>query len=439
MKRNIEIEKLVVNPENYRFDPVDNQEEAIDLMLEEKGDEIVNLAQHIYKYGLDGAHDSRVLEIKKGLFLVLDGNRRVTALKCLQNPGIVKSESLKNKFLKILKETGSIPHEVNCFIYRNENEAAEWIKLDHTGKNAGIGQDQWEPSAKERFDYKFEGKVSPAMQVINLFEKETKGKVDKRALKISTVNRIISNPESRSYLGIDVRGGNIVLLAKKKDVLDRLNTLFDKIIVDDIAVKEVYHVPDSIKFMNDLFGDKPKTFSKITAVTSTGTTKTATEKIRSLPKTGSRNTLIPRTCILRIYEPKLNNIYHELKEIPLDQATNAVGVLFRVFLETSLDYYASKFGITFSSKTKLTGKVSKVTGDLEKRKSATHQQLKAIRSITNKGVSILSIDNFHEYVHSFKTQPIPVDLIYKWDNLQEFFEILWQEIARKEKSKRKKL
>jgi len=436
MKRNIEIEKLIVNPENYRFDPVDNQEEAIDLMLEEKGDEIVNLAGHIYQYGLDKSRDSRVIEIKKGLFLILDGNRRVTAIKCLQNPYIVKSESLRNKFLKILKGSGFIPSEINCFVYSNENEAAEWIKLDHTGKNAGIGQDSWEPSAKERFDYKFGGKISPAMQIINLFEKETKRKIDTKALKISTVNRIISNPESRSYLGIDVRGGNVVLTAKKKEILDRLDTLFNKIIVDDVTVKEVYHVPDSIKFMNDLFGDKPKSVSKIATITPTGIIKTATEKIKSLPKTGSRNTLIPRSCILRIHEPKLNNIYHELKEIPLDQAVNAIGVLFRVFLETSLDYYAYRFGMIFSSNTKLTAKIDKVTKDLEKRKFATSQQLKAIRSVTNKGTSVLSIDSFHEYVHSFKTQPIPIDLIYKWDNLQEFFEILWREIVKKEKSKR---
>ena len=39
-------------------------------MLEEKGDEIFNLAEHILKYGLDKKEkDSRVLEIKKTFFL----------------------------------------------------------------------------------------------------------------------------------------------------------------------------------------------------------------------------------------------------------------------------------------------------------------------------------------------------------------------------------
>lgn len=436
MKKNINIAKLVINPENYRFDPVDNQLEAITLMLDEKGNEIFNLARHIYENGLDRARDSRVMEIKKDLFIILDGNRRATAMKCLQNPLIVKSDSLRNKFVKLLKDKRAVQNEINCFIYKTEKEAAEWIKLDHTGKNAGIGQDPWEPSGKERFDYKFGGKISPAMQIVNLFEHETKHKLNTKSLKMSTVNRILSNPESRSYLGIDIKSGSIILISPKKEVIGRLDKLFNKIIIDNVAVKEVYHVPDSIKFMKDLFGNKPKYSARAVVVSPKGAISVGgVKQLRSLPKSVSRNTLIPRECILVIHEKKINNIYHELKSIPLDDATNATGVLFRVFLETSLDYYADKNGITFGPKIKLAGKITKITDELEKKKIAVSNQLKNIRAVTNKGSSILSINNFHEYVHSFKAHPVPADLIYKWDNLQEFFVILFTEITKKTKKK----
>ena len=433
MKKDIEIKKLIVNPENYRFDPVDNQSEAIDLMLEEKGDEITNLAKHIFEHGLDKAKDLRVREVKKDLYLVLDGNRRITAIKCLHEPSLIKDDTLRGKFSRILKEKGSIPNEVNCFVYKDEKEASEWIKLDHTGKNYGIGQDPWEPAGKDRFDYKFSGKVSPAMQVLNFFQHETKRTVDTKELKISTVNRILSNPESRSYLGIEIKNGDVVSTTSKGEVVARLDKLFNKIIVDDVAVKEVYHTPDSIKFMRELFGSKPKTSATGSVLPTGFTKKGSTKTLRSVPKTPSRNTLIPKGCILVIHEARINNIYHELRSAPLDSATNAIGVLFRVFLEISLDYYSSKRGVTFGPKTKLAGKVAKIADELEKKKAADKKQLKNIRSVTNKGNSILSIDSFHEYVHSFKTQPVPVDLIYKWDNLQEFFEILWTEVNKKKK------
>lgn len=431
MKKDIAFEKLIVNPENYRFDPVENQQEAIDLMLEEKGDEIFNLAEHILKYGLDKAKDSRVLEIKKDLFLILDGNRRATAIKCLHDPGLIKKVGLRSKLLNILKENNNPPSFINAFVYKSEVDASEWIKLDHTGKNSGIGQDPWEPVSKDRFDYKFSGKISPAMQIVNLFCQETKKPVDTKNLKLSTINRILSNPESRSYLGIDIRNGTVMIIASKNEVIDRLNVLFNKIIIDDIAVNVVYHVPDSIKFMQDLFVDKPKILAKssIAVINPTGTTK----KIRSIPRSADRNVLIPKDCTLCINEKKINNIYYELKSVQLDIATNAVAVLFRVFLETSLDYYASKNGTSFSPNTKLTAKISHVTNILEKNKHADAKQLVNARKISAKGNSILSIQSFHEYVHSFMVQPVPVDLIYKWDNLQEFFEILWNDLYKKHK------
>ena len=436
MKRNIDIKKLMVNPENFRFDPVDNQSEAIDLMLEEKGVEIFNLAKHILEHGLDKAKDSRVLELKKDLFLVLDGNRRITAIKCLHDPSLIKIGPLKTKFLNILKGKSVPPDQVNCFVYSNEKDAAEWIKLDHTGKNIGIGQDPWEPAGKDRFDYKFSGKISPAMQIINLFQQETKKKIDTKTLKVSTINRILSNPESRSYLGLDIKNGKVILTSIKKEVISRLDQLFNKIIVDDVTVKEVYHTPDSIEFMKNLFGNKPRRSKVVTAISAKGVIP-INKALKIFPRSVDRNILIPKQCILQIYEPKINNIYHELRSVPLDIATNAMAVLFRVFIETSLDCYAVKFGMTFGPKIKLSGKITKVADLLEKKKIANIDQLKNIRKVATKGDPILSIENFHEYVHSFKVQPSPIDLIYKWDNLQEFFEILWMEIAKKHLRSRK--
>jgi hypothetical protein len=435
MRKDIDIEKLIVNHENYRFDPVDKQGEAIDLMIEEKGEEILNLARHIFEHGLDQAKDSRVLEIKKGLFLVLDGNRRVTAIKCLHDPGLVKDTALRARFLTILKGNGQIPQSVNCRVYETEEEAAEWIKLDHTGKNSGVGQDPWEPAGKDRFDYKFSGKTSPAMQAVNLLAQETKKDIDTKALKISTVSRILSNPESRSYLGIDIKGGQVVLTAPKKETLARLDKLFNKIIVDDVSVKEVYRTIDSANFMRALFGDKPKKSATVIPISPKGKTRPARAP-QSLPKSAARTTLIPTSCVMRIHEAKINNIYHELRGVTLAEAPNAVAVLFRVFLETSLDCYATKNGTTFGPKVKLSGKVVKVADSLQKKGVATPAQLTNIRKVATNG-SILAIEYFHEYVHSFTAQPAPMDLIFKWDNLQEFFEVLWGDIAAKHAKKRR--
>ena len=264
MKKRIHYSKLIVNPENYRFDPVENQEEAIDLMLEEKGSEIVNLAKHILEHGLDEAKDFRVLEVDSEEYLVLDGNRRTVAIKCLHDQAWIKDEKTKKAFQNLLKIKKNAPTNIQSFVYDEEESAAEWIKLDHTGKNEGVGQDSWGSAEKDRFAFKFEGKISVAMQAVSVVEKALDKKIDTKKLKVSTINRIMSNPESRSYLGVDVSRGKLIFTADKKESYGRLDKLFEKVIKDNVTVGRVYHTPQTIDFMKELFGDKPKDATKPT-------------------------------------------------------------------------------------------------------------------------------------------------------------------------------
>ncbi len=441
MRKDINHQQLIVNPANYRFDPVENQDEAIDLMLKEKGPEIFNLAKHVLSFGIDKAKDSRVQEIKPNIFLVLDGNRRVTAVKCLNDPDLIKDKALKNRFLGLLKSGKAPIDKLNCYIYDDEKSAAAWIKLDHTGKNQGIGQDSWGAAAIDRFDHKFSGKISPAMQTVNLLQQKTGTVLDTKALKISTVNRILSNPESRSYLGIDVQKGQIVSIADEPEIIARLEKLFSQIIAEDITVAKVYNTPDSVKFMKGLFGNKPK---PIVALPSSGKGKSKDSSKKAYPKSTVRKYLIPKECVLVITEQKINNVYRELRDdLLLDNSSkavpNAAGVLFRVFLEVSLDFYIARCGVSVKSDTKLSGKITKVAEDLETKKTATSQQLINIRKVATTKTNILSINNFHDYVHSFKAQPSPDDLKIKWDNLQEFFEILWAYLDKKMSAKKHKV
>src|SRR3989339_337369 len=108
-----------------------------------------------------------------------------------------------------------------------------------------------------------------------------------------------------------------------------------------------------------------------------------------------------------------------------------LGVLFRVFLEISIDYFWEKNGYTFKSDIKLAGKITTVANHMEKNKIAEKKQLKNIRTVATDKNNLLAIENFHSYVHSYKSQPTSSTLKLKWDNLQEFFEILWSSLKSK--------
>lgn len=317
MKKIIHYSKLVVNPENYRFDPVENQDEAIDLMLEEKGSEILNLAKHILDHGLDEAKDFRVLETKPEIYRVLDGNRRVTAIKCLHDPSLIKDKKLNKAFQNLLETKKSLPTNIQCFVYKEEKLAAQWIKLDHTGKNEGVGQDSWGSAEKDRFAYKFEGKISPAMQAVSVVEKELNKKINTKKLKVSTINRILSNPESRSYLGVNVSGGKLLFTTDKKESLARLDTLFDTVIRDNVTVAKVYHAPQTIEFIKDIFGEKPKDSTKPTLPFQESEEKKSVDEEKQLRKTQrekeKRQVFFGRNLILK--KGDTNNIYMDILDL----------------------------------------------------------------------------------------------------------------------------
>lgn len=445
MKETIDYKKLIVNHENYRFDSVDNQDEAIDLMLREKGKEILNLAKHIVENGLDAARDFRVLKSGKG-YIVLDGNRRATAIKCLQDPSLVKDIKLNKAFVSLVKGK-TLPEQVSCFVYATEQEAAKWIKLDHTGKNEGVGQDSWGTAEQDRFSYKFEGKISPAMQIVGMVEEQTGSKVDTGKLKVSTINRILANPESRAILGVDIKKGIVESVLPEAEVVANSQKLFEKVIKEDVKVDEVYSKEKSIGFMQTLFGKEADSSEQTQETPEPAAEPQPVEppaepviSKKSSPKTTTRIHLIPNTCVIEIDNaeaPKINNIYRELKnDLLLDDSPqavpNAVGVLFRVFLEICLDHYAfKKSSHTFKRNDNINVKISYVV-NLMIAKGYDEKIFKEIRKVgsSTTSASYLSIENFHEYVHSSRVQAAPSELKVKWDNLQGFFVVLWESIKK---------
>ncbi|MFT7088213.1 MAG: hypothetical protein ACJAZX_001668 [Rickettsiales bacterium] len=442
MKKVIEITKLIVNPENFRFDPVKNEQEAIDLMLGKKSTECLKLAQHIIDHGLDQSKDTRVIQ-KDKIFLVLDGNRRITTIKCLYKPSLIKNDLLRSKFENLHNLFIKNPiKNISCFTYEDEAAASIWIGLDHTGKNGGIGQDSWETESQKRFDLKYgKNKQLPiSMQAIDLLKKNGIT-VDEKSIKLTTSDRVLSNPEIRKdYLGIDLIKGKLEFIANKDESLKRLKIFFDKIAKTKVG--EVYNDDKRQEFREKLFGENklqinpakiPQLFDNNETTQNdkkiTESSKNIYPTLRSIPPSTARSYLIPRDCVLKIGENRINNIYNELKnKLDINLVPNAVGVLFRVFLEVSLDYYAKYNGFEFAKDVTISQKISKITQEMLKREIANQSQLKNIGKVATKDNGILSIDSFHGYLHCFETHPSPDDLKIKWDSLRVFFTILWGSI-----------
>ena len=446
--KRISITDLQVNTENYRYEPVSSQKEAIDKMVEEQGDKLFHLADHIIKYGLNPNDRIQTVTSKHDntKFNVVEGNRRIVTLKILNHPDLIdnpKFSSLKKKIKKLHDNNLSkLITSIECTVYDNPTEADTWIKLKHAGQLDGVGTVTWNAQQVDRFEEKVEGKSSITLQTIKLLENSgevpSEIKANLKKLKASNLERLISDPKVRDFLGIEINNGIIQSDIDEKEVVKGLTHIVKDLLKPNFNVKEIYTKVDREDYISGIpttgqpnkktKAQKPWQFNNVT--TSPKITKPSTK-----PNPINRDRLIPRSCQLKIKNPKLNSIYHELQTLPLNKFTNVAAISFRSFIENSMDCYIeenkvthTKSGQILSKNSPFLTKLIEVANHLESNKLADKHICKGIRSAANNPNDLLGIETLHAYVHNAKFAAIPSYMTITWDNIQEFIEKVWENI-----------
>src|SRR5690606_32955486 len=173
MIRNIQsipLSLLKLDQENVRFgsDIAQNQREAIELIMSDPEDarKILKLAEHISLYGLDPTENQLVTPDGEGNYIVLEGNRRLTALKLLQKPDLCPVERLVKNFFDARNNIiGEFPEEFQCSVVSSREEGDKWVELKHTGQNAGIGRVNWDSDIRDERRARQTGVESVGRQV----------------------------------------------------------------------------------------------------------------------------------------------------------------------------------------------------------------------------------------------------------------------------------
>ena len=108
------ITQLLLNSTNPRFDPVQHQTETIEAMIEDQGDKLIVLAKHIVANGLNPTDLIMVQSIGKNQWVVREGNRRITALKILNQPDLIP-----DIYSKIKRDFQSLNTSVDKELFKN--------------------------------------------------------------------------------------------------------------------------------------------------------------------------------------------------------------------------------------------------------------------------------------------------------------------------------
>ena len=123
--------------------------------------------------------------------------------------------------------------------------------------------------------------------------------------------------------------------------------------------------------------------------------------------------------------PRINKIYRELRALEIDLFENSGAVMFRVFLELSLEEYARKKQIPVKDNESLVNKLNKVANHLKNAKSMTDNELKPIRVACSSKDALFATNTLNAYVHNPDFAPKPIDLKVTWDNFEKFFKAMW--------------
>lgn len=141
----------------------------------------------------------------------------------------------------------------------------------------------------------------------------------------------------------------------------------------------------------------------------------------------NRKYIVPNGFRLVIQQPRVNKIFRELKALDVEQYNNAVAVVFRVFIELSIDSYIARKQVPkVSEHTELYKKINKVGEFMKDKGILSATELKPVTNLATNPNDYSSVNTLNAYVHNLNQQPLSDSLKQTWDNIQIFIEKLWE-------------
>ncbi|MGG3965010.1 hypothetical protein [Heyndrickxia faecalis] len=253
----INVDDIVVNILNPRYEPQISEIEAMDLII--NNGKILELMHDIVKYGLDSS-ENLVVSYDKDLeaYISEEGNRRITAIKLLNDPELtptftINRDNFINKIRKMKKDYNYKKiTEVNCVIFDDQEKMKHFIELKHTGDNNGAGRINWK--AENRYRYKEKTVPFKAYLVDYLSEMFPKYT---GSFNISTIEiRILGDPAMRAAMDMIVKKKPPLIKFYSKEGYARFHFIVNGLMNETFTVRDFYYKDDRINFIDKYFSDK---------------------------------------------------------------------------------------------------------------------------------------------------------------------------------------
>lgn len=448
-KIELEIGLLSVDLGNFRIGDQETTRDAYHAMIQEEGEDIANLADDIIKLGLSPAELFIVCPDpdKEGHFVVCEGNRRMTAIRLLENPALASGTSAHSRFVLLAKQYALKPlKRVSCVVFDDKESAFVWIERKHRDLG-GRGVAQWGAAATGRADA-FRGKIRASRAVLeHLRARRLLPATLEASMSRQTTNldRVFQMPYLASALGVKIEKDGTITYdngdQKRGDNL--LLRMVKRMAVAGFTVNEIRHLSDRKDFIDE-FADHAVLAEPTEEPTASGTaehkttkaTKTKTKRRVVSPLERTTLALRGREFTLVISEPRLNALYEEARHLNPDSLPNSAAILTRVFLELSTDHYLTKataplpkahtdkgrrywsdIGIS------LRDKISVALNLLDP--ASKDPSLGEVRKAVSTRDALHSVQALHDFIHHIKSDPDPTEVKRIWVRWHPYLSLLF--------------
>lgn len=463
---------------NVRTGTATDERDALQKLIADQEMKLANLAAHILDRGLSPGESIWVMndEEAPGRHVVLEGNRRVAALKLMENPLLAAGTSVADRFGKLAKEFAKKPiRMLDATVFASRDDAQEWIDLRHMSSTSGVALQQWRRLAKAK-SLVGKGSMPRSLAVLIYLDDDTEEFARVATVineKASTLERVFNHPAMKDVLGItiDRKTGKISFddgddLAGARVLRQMIAAMgaadFKFSVIRDEGDREAFIRKFSTKPEGDVeeggpdsgrpdghdrAGSGPKTSEP--SPEGGAPPKPASEATGSTsPRRQSdapRKTLAPSTApkgAFNVKAGRLAKIYKECREIELKGNENAAALLLRVFLELSSEALLIHKKVPIPSKKagspvkthwgeigiSLDDKIGQVVSLIDV-DAGTAKALKAVRVARSDKNVAGSIDTLHAYMHNASMNP-DVDLLRAgWDTWEPYLKLLYAQLS----------
>ncbi|MEU5334475.1 hypothetical protein AB0G51_14260 [Streptomyces asoensis] len=422
------VTNLSLDRQNPRHDvPTPTTREAITALLAEDPEKWVNLAQDIAAEGLNPTELTIVVE-EEGDMVVIEGNRRISALKALLDPGLVEDSGIRQQIGIIARRHRSaIPRTVRCVVSPSREAARHWIVLRHTGENHGVGVVRWNHEQVTRYAEK-KNPSERALRFIHQVtvwygeDRELLENVEKvRSTRLTTLARVLSDPRIRHSLGIEFTKDGILADYTPEAMHGSIRKIFSDL-ASHLSVSLIKSKEQRREYIGTIQEHLPQNSDRLAQpqLVTVAEEKKSTPQQPAKPSVSaqsvqpkhsaterpSEDKRVFQSVVLRNVSSRTAKVLNEAKKVVIAESPNVAAIMIRAVIDITVTEAAEKQGWR-RRQDKLRDRIRVALSHIDP--EDTDRELDEARRMSqNDGA--LSVKNLHAFMHQWAVEPMIIDV-----------------------------